>query len=115
MAAGGPAAARPNRLAWTAIAIATLWLLWMLPIMVVAWIQPDDPASGNWEADRTAAGGGEQASQPIRWRWVAVAAVLNFLIAIGVITAIEALTNQPLTSLISGQSEAVTVVPAGGR
>jgi hypothetical protein len=104
-----------NRLAWTAIAIATLWLLWMLPTMVVAWIQPDDPDPDSQEADRTAAGGGGPASPPIRWRWVAVAAVLNFLIAIGVITAIEALTNQPLTSLIRGQSEAVTVVPAGGR
>jgi hypothetical protein len=32
-----------NRLEWVAIAIAVVYLLWMLPTMVVAWIEPDEP------------------------------------------------------------------------
>jgi hypothetical protein len=33
-----------NRLEWIAIAVAVVYLLWMVPTMVVAWIEPDDPA-----------------------------------------------------------------------
>jgi hypothetical protein len=33
-----------NRLEWIAIAMAVVYLLWMVPTMVVAWIEPDDPA-----------------------------------------------------------------------
>jgi hypothetical protein len=32
-----------NRLQWLAIAIAVVYLVWMVPTMVVAWILPDDP------------------------------------------------------------------------
>jgi hypothetical protein len=32
-----------NRLAWLAIAIAVVYLVWMLPTLVVAWIEPDAP------------------------------------------------------------------------
>jgi hypothetical protein len=35
-----------NRLAWLAIAIAVVYLMWMLPTMVVAWIEPDAPRPG---------------------------------------------------------------------
>jgi hypothetical protein len=33
-----------NRLEWNAIAVAVVYLLWMVPTMVVAWIEPDGPA-----------------------------------------------------------------------
>jgi hypothetical protein len=36
-----------NRLEWIAIAMAVVYLLWMVPTMVVAWIEPDDPAVGD--------------------------------------------------------------------
>ena len=32
-----------NRLEWIAIAVAVVYLLWMVPTMVVAWLEPDDP------------------------------------------------------------------------
>ena len=32
-----------NRLDWIAIAVAVVYLLWMVPTMVVAWLEPDDP------------------------------------------------------------------------
>jgi hypothetical protein len=35
--------AETNRLEWIAIAVAIVYLLWMVPTMVVAWIEPDDP------------------------------------------------------------------------
>jgi hypothetical protein len=33
-----------NRLEWIAIAVAAVYLLWTVPTLVVAWIEPDDPA-----------------------------------------------------------------------
>jgi hypothetical protein len=33
-----------NRVQWIAIAIAVVYLVWMLPTMVVAWITPDTQA-----------------------------------------------------------------------
>jgi hypothetical protein len=33
-----------SRLEWMAIAVAVVYLLWMLPTMVVAWTDPDEPA-----------------------------------------------------------------------
>jgi hypothetical protein len=33
-----------SRLEWVAVAVAVVYLLWMLPTMVVAWIEPDGPA-----------------------------------------------------------------------
>jgi hypothetical protein len=35
-----------NRLEWLAIAIAVVYWMWMLPTMVVAWIEPDTPRPG---------------------------------------------------------------------
>jgi hypothetical protein len=32
-----------NRVAWLAIAIAVVYLMWMLPMLVVAWTEPDGP------------------------------------------------------------------------
>jgi hypothetical protein len=56
--------------------------------------------------------------QPIRWRRVAVAALLAFGIAVGVITGVEALARQPLASLFGsrsrqGASTSVGMVVAG--
>jgi hypothetical protein len=56
--------------------------------------------------------------QPIRWQRVAVAAVVAFGIAVGAITGVEAVANQPLASLIGGRprqgaSTSVGVVVAG--
>ncbi len=56
-------------------------------------------------------------SQPLRWRRVAVAAVLAFGIAVGVITGVEAVAQQPLASLFGsrpqqGASTSVGVVVA---
>jgi hypothetical protein len=33
-----------NRMAWLAIAIVVVYLMWMLPTMVVGWLEPDPPA-----------------------------------------------------------------------
>jgi len=41
--------------------------------------------------------------EPIRWRRVAVAAVLAFGIAVGAITGMEAVAKQPLASLVGGR------------
>ena len=35
-----------NRMAWSAIAIVGVYLMWMLPTMVVAWMEPDPPRRG---------------------------------------------------------------------
>jgi hypothetical protein len=35
-----------NRMAWLAIAIAVVYLVWMLPTLVVAWMEPDPPRRG---------------------------------------------------------------------
>jgi hypothetical protein len=56
--------------------------------------------------------------QPLRWRRVAVAAVAAFGIAVGVITGVEAVAQQPLASLVGsrpqqGASTSVGVVVAG--
>jgi hypothetical protein len=55
--------------------------------------------------------------EPIRWRRVAVAAVLAFGIAVGAITGMEAVAKQPLASLVGsrprqGASTSVGVVVA---
>jgi hypothetical protein len=57
--------------------------------------------------------------QPIRWQRVAVAAVAAFGLAVGAITGVEAVANQPLASLVGtqprqGRSTSVGVVVAGG-
>jgi hypothetical protein len=41
-----------NRLEWIAIAVAVVYLLWTIPTMVVAWIEPDDPALDEEAAPR---------------------------------------------------------------
>ncbi len=56
--------------------------------------------------------------QPLRWRRVAVAAVLAFGIAVGVITSVEAVARQPLASLFGsrpqqGASTSLGVMVAG--
>jgi hypothetical protein len=56
--------------------------------------------------------------QPIRWQRVAVAAVVAFGIAVGAITGVEAVANQPLASLVGsrprpGASTSLGVVVAG--
>jgi hypothetical protein len=56
--------------------------------------------------------------QPIRWRRVAVAALLAFGIAVGAITGVEAIARQPLASLFGsrsrqGASTSVGMVVAG--
>ncbi len=55
--------------------------------------------------------------EPVRWRRVAVAAVLAFGIAVGAITGVEAVAQQPLASLVGsrprqGASTSVGVVVA---
>jgi hypothetical protein len=35
-----------NRMAWLAIAIAVVYLVWMLPTLVVAWMESDPPRRG---------------------------------------------------------------------
>ena len=35
-----------NRVAWLAVAIAVVHLMWMLPTLVVGWIEPDGPRGG---------------------------------------------------------------------
>jgi hypothetical protein len=70
------------------------------------------------------AGASEEAAseadpQPIRWQRVAVAAVVAFGIAVGAITGVETVANQPLASLLGsrpreGGSTSVGVVVAGG-
>jgi hypothetical protein len=56
--------------------------------------------------------------QPIRWQRVAVAAVVAFGIAVGAITGVEAIAQQPLASLVGSRprqegSTSVGVVVAG--
>jgi hypothetical protein len=56
--------------------------------------------------------------RPIRWQRVAVAAVVAFGVAVGAITGVEAVANQPLASLVGsrprpGGSTSVGVVVAG--
>jgi hypothetical protein len=56
--------------------------------------------------------------QPIRWQRVAVAAVVAFGIAVGAITGVEAVAQQPLASLVGSRprqegSTSVGVVVAG--
>jgi hypothetical protein len=69
------------------------------------------------------AGGGEDAAstahpRPLRWRRVVVAAVAAFGIAVGMITGVEAVAQQPLASLVGsrpqqGASTSVGVVVGG--
>jgi hypothetical protein len=70
------------------------------------------------QAGASEEGEGEADPQPIRWQRVAVAAVAAFGIAVGAITGVEAVANQPLASLLGGRprpgaSTSVGVVVAG--
>jgi hypothetical protein len=70
------------------------------------------------QADVSEDGASEADPQPIRWQRVAVAAVVAFGIAVGAITGVEAVANQPLASLLGsrprqGASTSVGVVVAG--
>jgi hypothetical protein len=63
-------------------------------------------------------GTGQADPKPIRWQRVAVAAVVAFGIAVGAITGVEAVANQPLAILVGsrprpGASTSVGVVVAG--
>jgi hypothetical protein len=63
---------------------------------------------------------GEPAAGPIRWQRVAVAAAVVFVIAVGAITAVEAVAGQPLASLFgnrpqAGASTSIGVVASGNR
>jgi cytoskeletal protein RodZ len=68
-------------------------------------------------ADPSEEGASKARPEPIRWRRVAVAAVLAFGIAVGAITGMEAVAQQPLASLFGsrprqGASTSVGVVVA---
>jgi hypothetical protein len=70
------------------------------------------------QADASEEGASEADPQPIRWQRVAVAAVVAFGIAVGAITGVEAVANQPLASLFGsssrqGGSTSVGLVVAG--
>lgn len=63
---------------------------------------------------------GQPAARPIRWQRVAVAAAVVFVIAVGAITAVEAVAGQPLASLFGnrprpGASTSIGVVASGNR
>lgn len=65
-----------------------------------------------------AADTGEPGARPIRWQRVAVAAAVVFAIAVGAITAVEAVAGQPLASLLGnrprpGASTSIGVVASG--
>lgn len=67
-----------------------------------------------------AADTGEPGARPIRWQRVAVAAAVVFAIAVGAITAVEAVAGQPLASLLGnrprpGASTSIGVVASGKR
>ena len=62
----------------------------------------------------------QPAARPIRWQRVAVAAAVVFVIAVGAITAVEAVAGQPLASLFGnrprpGASTSIGVVASGQR
>jgi hypothetical protein len=70
------------------------------------------------QADASEEGAIEAHRQPIRWQRVAVAAVVAFGIAVGAITGVETVANQPLASLFGsssrqGASTSVGLVVAG--
>jgi hypothetical protein len=56
------------------------------------------------EGGASAEGARKAHPEPIRWRRVAVAAVLAFGIAVGAITGMEAVAQQPLASLVGSRS-----------
>jgi hypothetical protein len=61
---------------------------------------------------------GQPSARPIRWQRVAVAAAVVFVIAVGAITAVEAVAGQPLASLFGnrprpGASTSIGVVASG--
>jgi hypothetical protein len=63
---------------------------------------------------------GQPGARPIRWQRVAVAAAVVFVIAVGAITAVEAVARQPLASLFGnrprpGASTSIGVVASGQR
>ena len=62
----------------------------------------------------------QPSARPIRWQRVAVAAAVVFVIAVGAITAVEAVAGQPLASLFGhrprpGASTSIGVVASGQR
>ncbi len=70
------------------------------------------------QAGASEEGASEAHPQPIRWQRVAVAAVVAFGIAVGAITGVETVANQPLASLFGsssrqGASTSVGLVVAG--
>jgi len=70
-------------------------------------------AAGDADTDQPTA-------QPIRWQRVAGAAAVVFVIAVGAITAVEAVAGQPLASLFGnrprpGASTSIGVVASGQR
>jgi hypothetical protein len=70
------------------------------------------------QADASQEGTSQAHPRPIRWQRVAVAAVVAFGVAVGAITGVEAVANQPLASLVGsrprpGGSTSVGVVVAG--
>jgi hypothetical protein len=74
--------------------------------------------AGASEAGASEAGASKAQPQPIRWQRVAVAALLAFGIAVGAITAVEAVAKQPLASVFGsrsrqGASTSVGLVVAG--
>jgi hypothetical protein len=65
-------------------------------------------------------GASQAQPQPIRWQRVAVAVAVVFAIAVGAITAVEAVAGQPLASLFGnrprpGASTSIGVVAGGTR
>jgi hypothetical protein len=63
---------------------------------------------------------GQPSARPIRWQRVAVAAAVVFVIAVGAITAVEAVAGQPRASLFGnrprpGASTSIGVVASGQR
>jgi hypothetical protein len=74
--------------------------------------------AGASEEGASEEGASEAHPQPIRWQRVAVAAVVAFGIAVGAITGVETVANQPLASLFGsssreGASTSVGLVVAG--
>jgi hypothetical protein len=83
-------------------------------------VRKADSEADTGEADTGEADTGEPGAQPIRWQRVAVAAAVVFVIAVGAITAVEAIAGQPLASLFGnrsrpGASTSIGVVASGQR
>ena len=59
--------------------------------------------AGTSQAGTSQEGTSQAHPQPIRWQRVAVAAVAAFGLAVGAITGVEAVANQPLASLVGSR------------